>query len=184
GFTSPAASPKCSWAWRAERNCGTSARWSPNATSSERSRAAYGGERAVRGARSDRDVERAIRQSGAIERGERVLIACSGGPDSVALASALHALSGPMRLQAWMAYVNHGIRAAAWQDECVAASVAAACGFELDVMRLVPSRGDEASLRELRYAALLECARRRGCTAVVTAHHAEDQSETVLLALF
>lgn len=138
----------------------------------------------MRGARAERDVERAIRQSGAIEPGERLLIACSGGPDSVALAWALHELSGPMRLQARMAYVNHGVRAAAWQDECVAASVAAACGLELDVIRPARSGDDEASLRALRYESLLECARRCGSTAVVTAHHAEDQSETVLLALF
>ena len=138
----------------------------------------------MRGARAERDVERAVRHSGAIEPGERVVIACSGGPDSVALVSALHELSGPMRLYARMAYVNHGVRAAAWQDECVAASVAAACSFELDVIRAIPPVGDEASLRDLRYRALLECARSHQCTAVVTAHHAEDQSETVLMALF
>ena len=138
----------------------------------------------MRGAHAERDVERAIRQSGAIERGERTLIACSGGPDSVALASALRELAGPMRLHLRLAYVNHGIRAAAWQDECVAASVAAACGLELEVIRVEPGGGDEASLRELRYASLYDCARYNQCTAVATAHHAEDQSETVLLALF
>ncbi len=138
----------------------------------------------MRGAHAERDVERAIRQSGAIERGERLLIACSGGPDSIALASALHELSGPLRLHLRLAYVDHGTRAAAWQDECVVASVAAAGGLELDVIRPAPAGGDEASLRELRYAALHDSALRNGCTAVATAHHAEDQSETVLLALF
>ena len=51
-------------------------------------------------------------------------------------------------------------------------------------MRLAPGDRNEALLREARYASLLECARRAGSTVVATAHHAEDQSETVLLALF
>lgn len=138
----------------------------------------------MRGARGERDVERTIRQSGAIERGERVLIACSGGPDSVALASALHALAKPMRLTLKLAYVNHGVRAAAEQDECVAASVASACGADIEVLRPPSAASGEAALRDLRYSALYACARRNQCTAVATAHHAEDQSETVLLALF
>lgn len=138
----------------------------------------------MRGAHAERDVARTIRRSGAFEPGERIVVACSGGPDSVALASTLHELAGPMRLHVRLAYVNHGVRTAAWQDECVAASVAAACGFELDVVRPERAGTGEASLREMRYAALYDVARRAGCSAVATAHHAEDQSETVLLALF
>ena len=51
-------------------------------------------------------------------------------------------------------------------------------------MHLPAGSANEASLREARYAALVESARRAGSTVVATAHHAEDQSETVLLALF
>jgi tRNA(Ile)-lysidine synthase len=132
----------------------------------------------------ERDIERAIRQGGAIRRGDRVLIGCSGGPDSVALVAALHELATPMRLELRLAHVNHGVRPSAWQDECVAAGVAANFRIELETVHLRPDGRDEASLRDARYAALLECARRAGSTVVATAHHAEDQSETVLMALF
>lgn len=138
----------------------------------------------MRGARPERAIEEAIARDGVIRRGERVLIGCSGGPDSVALVAALQALALPMNLELGIAHVNHGLRASAWQDECVALHLAAAYGLPLDVTALQDAARDEQSLREERYAALLESARRFGATAIATAHHAEDQSETVLLALF
>jgi tRNA(Ile)-lysidine synthase len=138
----------------------------------------------VRGAHSEREIERAIRHASAIRRGDRVLIACSGGPDSVALVAALHDLATSMRLELHLAHVNHGVRASAWQDECVVACVAVAYGLGLEIVRLPADGRNEASLREARYGSLIACARRAGSTVVATAHHAEDQSETVLLALF
>ena len=137
----------------------------------------------MRGARPEREIERAIETGGIIRNGERVLVACSGGPDSVALACALHAVTQSMSLTLALAYVNHGVRASAWQDECVVLEIAARYELPLHVVALdVPAR-DEQSLREARYAALLEAARRQNCGVIATAHHAEDQSETVLLAL-
>ncbi|MBV8372588.1 MAG: tRNA lysidine(34) synthetase TilS [Candidatus Eremiobacteraeota bacterium] len=138
----------------------------------------------MRGAHGERDIERSIREGEAIRRGDRVLVACSGGPDSVALAAALHALAPAMALEVRLAYVNHGTRASAAQDECVVASVAATFALPFETARLTTQRRDEASMREARYAALTTCAGRTGSTVIATAHHAEDQAETVLLALF
>jgi tRNA(Ile)-lysidine synthase len=138
----------------------------------------------MRRAHGERNVERTIRQEGAIRNGDRVLVACSGGPDSVALIAALRAVTAAMHLELRLAHVNHGVRASAWQDECVVSSVAAGYGLDLEIARLPRSSPDEASLREARYASLIACARRAGSTVIATAHHAEDQSETVLLALF
>ncbi|HEY1868617.1 MAG TPA: tRNA lysidine(34) synthetase TilS [Candidatus Cybelea sp.] len=138
----------------------------------------------MRGTHAERAVERAIRNSGAIVPGESLLVACSGGPDSVALAAALNVQAHSLRLRLRLAYVNHGVRASALQDECVVASLGAACGLAVDIVRLTAEASDESSLRDARYAALSDLARREDCGVVATAHHAEDQTETVLLALF
>jgi tRNA(Ile)-lysidine synthase len=137
----------------------------------------------VRGARPERDLERAIASNGVVRRGECVLVACSGGPDSVALAAAMQAAAAGMELTIRAAFVNHGLRASAWQDECVVAQIAAQCELPLDVVALQAGARDEQRLRATRYDALVAAAKRAGCSAVATAHHAEDQSETVLLAL-
>jgi tRNA(Ile)-lysidine synthase len=137
----------------------------------------------MRGAHPERAIERAIERSGAVHRGERVLVACSGGPDSIALTAALHATASRMRLTLFSAFVDHGTRASSWQDECVVLELAARHSIALDVLPLAARTKSEERLRALRYAALARAAKARGCTVVATAHHAEDQSETVLLAL-
>ncbi|MEO6836633.1 MAG: tRNA lysidine(34) synthetase TilS [Candidatus Tumulicola sp.] len=138
----------------------------------------------MRGAHPERSIHAAIQRGGVVRAGDRVLIACSGGPDSIALTAALHAVAKPMRLALQIAHVNHGVRASAGQDECVVACVAAGLGLPLGVAHLVPLKRGEASLRDARYTALVAAAKRSGSTVVATAHHAEDQSETILLALF
>jgi tRNA(Ile)-lysidine synthase len=137
----------------------------------------------MRGAHPERDVEQTIERNGVIRRGERVLVACSGGPDSVALAAALHALTKRSQLKVCAAFVNHGLRESAWQDECIVLQIAARLEMPLDVVSLDADAANEQRLRTARYGALIDVAKRRDCAVVATAHHAEDQTETVLLAL-
>jgi tRNA(Ile)-lysidine synthase len=137
----------------------------------------------VRGARPQREVERAIEAGGVLRRGERVLIACSGGPDSVALTAAMHAVKKPIGISICAAFVNHGLRESAWQDECVVLQVAAQLEIPLEIVALDRVARSEARLRAARYDALIDAANRRRCDVIATAHHAEDQSETVILAL-
>jgi tRNA(Ile)-lysidine synthase len=138
----------------------------------------------VRGARPQAAIEQSIERDEIVRRGERVVVACSGGADSIALAGALHAVAKPMGIALSIAHVNHGTRRSAWQDECVALRVAATFGLPIDVVALGDVADAEKELRSARYAALTDIARRREARVVATAHHAEDQSETVLLALF
>ncbi len=137
----------------------------------------------MRGAHPERALEEAIERDGVVRRGERILIACSAGPDSIALTGALHAVAKPMDLQLCIAHVNHGARASAWQDECVVLRIGSDLGLPTDIVALEPGTHDEQRLRRARYRALVDRARNRSCTAIATAHHAEDQSESVLLAL-
>jgi tRNA(Ile)-lysidine synthase len=138
----------------------------------------------MRGAKPERALEQAVEHTGAVRKGERIVVACSGGPDSVALAGVLGELAPRLDLDLSLAHVNHGLRGSALQDECVVMQIAATFELPLDVVALRAGEKGEAQLREARYAALLEIARTRRANAVATAHHAEDQSETVLLALF
>jgi tRNA(Ile)-lysidine synthase len=137
----------------------------------------------MRGAKPEASIEQNIERDGVIRRGDRIAIACSGGADSVALVYALASLRKPMELELTLAHVNHGTRESAWQDECVALRIGATYGLAVRVAALAGDRHDEAALREARYGALADLARTAGANVVATAHHREDQSETVLLAL-
>lgn len=138
----------------------------------------------MRGVRPVRAIEQAVKRERAVGAGERVLVACSGGSDSVALAAVLHAVSKALRLELTIAHVNHGVRASAWQDEAVVMRVAADLGLPFKVAALQLTRTGEAQMREARYEALVRLALSSGCTVVATGHNASDQTETVLLALF
>lgn len=114
----------------------------------------------------------------------RTLAACSGGADSCALVAAI-ACRTPEHLV--IAHVVHDLRP---RDEALAdrdfvrelAGELRAPFVEASVS--VPGRGNaEAHARGLRYAQLLRLAIETGCAAVATGHHAEDQLETMLLAL-
>ncbi len=118
-----------------------------------------------------------------------VLIAVSGGADSVAIACALSILrsniGGAGRLI--VAHFNHRLRPEADADAEFVKSLATTLGlqFELgstDVAQTATKDGDgiESAARKARYAFLLQTAERLGARYVVTAHTADDQVETVL----
>jgi tRNA(Ile)-lysidine synthase len=138
----------------------------------------------VRGARPERALDAVVRNAVRFARGVRVCVACSGGPDSVALAAVLDRLAREDGYDVVLGHVNHALRASADQDECVVLSVGARLGRRVVAARLTPERADEATLRDARYAALAQLASDTGARAVLTAHTAEDQTESVLLALF
>ncbi len=138
----------------------------------------------MRGIRPERAIEQAIERENVIRKGDRVLIACSGGSDSVGLAAILHAIAKPMELRLSLAHVNHGVRHSAWQDEAVVLRTGASLSMPVRVIALAPGPSDEATLRDARYGALTALAREIDASVVATGHNAQDQTETVLLALF
>jgi tRNA(Ile)-lysidine synthase len=138
----------------------------------------------MRGAHRERALERALAESVQARPGEVLVAAVSGGSDSVALAALLEraAQAGGARLV--VAHVNHATRAGSWQDEGVVLAVGSQLGARVVVAELEPGPTSEARLRRARYAALTGLARAVAGRRLFTAHHAEDQTETVLLALF
>ncbi len=138
----------------------------------------------MRGARPQRALESAILHDASLQDGESIVIACSGGPDSVALAGVMKALAFKRKWRLCIGHVNHGVRASAEQDEAVALYIAAALQLPIRTVRLGGASRDERALRTARYDTLKRIAKEIGASAIATAHTAEDQTETVLLALF
>ena len=137
----------------------------------------------MRGARPGAFLDAQVRRVVRAPAGATVVVATSGGPDSVVLAAVLDRVARAADLSVVLAHVNHGQRASAWQDECVVLSLGARLDRPVKIAAIDASP-DEASLRAARYGALERIARECGAALVATAHCAEDQTETVLLALF
>ncbi len=116
--------------------------------------------------------------------GSAVVVALSGGADSLALASAV-AFEAPKRgLQASAVVVDHGLQEGSTDAATAAAGTARALGLDARVVRVEVSGGDgpEAAARTARYEALAAEARTLDA-AVLTGHTLDDQAETVLLGL-
>jgi tRNA(Ile)-lysidine synthase len=138
----------------------------------------------MRGAKPEQALDTLVRNAVPLASGETVIVACSGGLDSVALASVFDRVARADGFEILLAHVNHGTRASAWQDECVVLSIGARLGRAVAIAAPDVAGRDEARLRDARYAALTAIATARGARTIATAHTAEDQAETVLLALF
>jgi len=137
----------------------------------------------MRGARPGAFLEGRVRRALRLPPQATIVVAVSGGPDSVALAAVLDRIGRAGDFAVVLAHVNHGRRDSAWQDECVVLALGARLDRPVRIAAVTASDA-EAALRDARYAALEGIARACGASAVATAHCAEDQTETVLLALF
>jgi tRNA(Ile)-lysidine synthase len=137
------------------------------------------------------DLRRAVRAAlDGLEPDALVLVALSGGPDSLALAAATAFEAPRAGLRAGAVIVDHGLQSGS-------ADVAARAARQATGLGLAPVRvervsvgaaagsggGPEAAARTARYAALERAASELGASAVLLAHTLDDQAETVLLGL-
>ncbi|MFE5334339.1 tRNA lysidine(34) synthetase TilS [Isoptericola sp. NPDC056573] len=139
-----------------------------------------------------------LARSGRLTPGDLVLVACSGGADSLALAAAA-ALEAPrvgrsvrspgFAVRVGAVVVDHGMQPGSAAVAATAAARARGLGLDPVLVRSVRvdagpgSTGPEGAARSARYAALDDVAREAGAVAVLLGHTQDDQAESVLLGL-
>lgn len=138
-----------------------------------------------------RKIQIAIEKDHLFSAGEKILVAVSGGADSVSLLHALHAIAPKLDVNLTVVHLDHQLRGAESRaDAEFVKELAALLGVSfLDGSSDVRQRAEQNGLslemaaREARYEFFLRMARKVGAGTVVTAHTADDQAETVLLKL-
>ena len=119
--------------------------------------------------------------------GALVLVALSGGADSLALAAAAASEAPKLGLRAGAVIIDHGLQAETAEVAERTAATATAWGLAPVLVRRVTvgsgGLGPEAAARDARYAAFAATVAETAAAAVLTAHTRDDQAEQVLLAL-
>lgn len=136
-----------------------------------------------------------LRHRCSVKPGAHILVACSGGADSVALLRALHLIHSRRGFgyRLTVAHIHHHLRkdSSADLDEAFVCGLAASLKLSCRKQDLNPEQrlpdkamqNDEAWARAARYAALARIAADTGADHVATAHHADDQIETLLMKI-
>ncbi len=129
-----------------------------------------------------------FKQVGVECTGSKILVAVSGGADSVFLAHVLLLIStDSRRFKVAIAHIDHGIRRESGDDARWVASMAESLGVEFHT-GIIPrgtigQTGLEGAARDLRYGLLGQIATESGADFIATGHNASDQAETLLMRL-
>lgn len=129
--------------------------------------------------------ERLLQTLGSLPPVKSYIVGYSGGADSTALVHALSKIHEQLKTPVSAVHINHGIHSEAdhWQKQCE--EFCRQHGVELECIRVElkndSGKGLEAEARHLRYDAITKRLKPGDC--LLTAHHADDQAETVLLNL-
>ncbi|HET9574934.1 MAG TPA: tRNA lysidine(34) synthetase TilS [Nitrospira sp.] len=132
-------------------------------------------------------VVQTIREQQLLAPGQHLLVAVSGGPDSIALLSLLASLAPAWRLKLTAIHFNYGLRGSESDgDEAFVASFCQARNISFIVRRpVLAKRSRVSSLQALariaRYEAMKSLTREIGADRIVTGHTANDQAETMLM---
>jgi len=125
-----------------------------------------------------------------VSRGETIVLAVSGGPDSLCLLHLFNRLASEYSLKLIVAHLNHGLRQEAAAEEDGVAALADTMNLpftskKVNIKNYKKRFGlsEEAAGRRARYRFLIQTARNFQAEAIALGHHRDDQAETVLLNL-
>lgn len=127
-----------------------------------------------------------MRHLGPFERAPRLAVACSGGPDSLALTVLAARWAAERGGSATALIVDHGLRASSSAEVAATVRRLAARGIAAEVLPWAgpkPATGVQAAARAARYERLQGWCRAHGVLHLLTAHHLDDQAETLLMRL-
>lgn len=138
-----------------------------------------------------KDFIRYIDENNLINKGDKVLIGLSGGPDSICLLHLLNSLKNKYELKLGAAHINHMLRGEeAIKDEQYSKSFCESLGIDfysirLDVDKIAKDRGvsTETAGRDCRYNFFNSIKDKYGYTKIATAHNANDQAETIIMRI-
>lgn len=133
-------------------------------------------------------VKRFIKENSLLTEGDKVVLAVSGGPDSLCLLYLLHSLASELKISLVVAHLNHGLRPEGPFEAEGVAKIAAALSLPFELLEVdIPGYkkayglSEEVAGRQARYRFLFDVAARYGATKIALGHHLDDQAETVLL---
>lgn len=133
-------------------------------------------------------LENLIQRCG-VREGDKILIGCSGGADSMVLLHLLYKASMEKNLRIFVCHINYGLRGeASDRDEEVVKEECEKFGIQYEVFKMKLDKGYQFSnleekLRDYRYNVFKEQALKRCCNWIGIAHNKNDQAETLLLNL-
>ena len=130
----------------------------------------------------DQDFLNDFLEKGYFKDHSRVVLALSGGLDSMFLFHLLSTYQEELRIELFLAHVNHKQRLESDNEEYELRKLAEQVGVPIYVAHFT---GDfsEANARQFRYDFFREVMEKTSSTALVTAHHADDQAETIFMRL-
>ena len=131
-----------------------------------------------------------IKDNNLIEKGDKIVVGVSGGPDSITLLYCLNKYKEKLGYEIVVAHINHLIRKDSTEDEQFVENVCKEMKIKCyikraDIIKLaeIEKRGEEETGRMVRYAFFDEIAQKESANKIAIAHNMNDNAETVLLNL-
>jgi len=135
-------------------------------------------------------VEKTIKENNLFSAGQKVLVAVSGGPDSLCLLHILHSLAMSLDISLHVVHIHHGLRPEASAEAVSVKKEAIRLGLPISVRRVKVKKLQaqtgcslQEAARKARYSVLADVALLSGAERVATAHHRDDRVETLLMRL-